>query len=75
MQSPHDNSTNLVTLSFQYLYLSEMFLFFHVEDNGILFEHAYSHFEDEFLTLPNFDFITAHSSFITAQMGGVTPLF
>ena len=42
MQSPHDNSTNLVTLSFQYLYLSEMFLFFHVEDNGILVEYAYS---------------------------------
>ena len=27
------------------------------------------------LTLPNLDFIIAHSSFITAQMGSVTPLF
>ena len=27
------------------------------------------------LTLPNLDFITAHPSFITAQMGRVTPLF
>ena len=32
-------------------------------------------FEDEFLTLPSFDFITAQSSLITAQMGSVTPLF
>ena len=46
-----------------------MLLFFHVEDNG---EYAYS---DQFLTLHNLDFITAHSSFITAQMGSVTPLF
>ena len=34
-----------------------------------------THFEDEFFTLPNLDFITAHSSFITAQMGSVIPLF
>ena len=34
-----------------------------------------THFEDEFLTLPNLDFITAQSSLITAQMGSVTPLF
>ena len=34
-----------------------------------------THFEDEFLILPNLDFITAHSSLITAQMGSVTPLF
>ena len=32
-----------------------MFLFFYVEDNGILVEY-------------NFDFITAQSSLITAQM-------
>ena len=29
-------------LSFQYLFLSDMFLFFHVEDNGILVDYAYS---------------------------------
>ena len=29
----------------------------------------------QFLTLPNLDFITAHSSLITAQMGSVTPYF
>ena len=39
IQSPHDNSINLVTLSF---HSSEMFLFFHVEDSGILVEYAYS---------------------------------
>ena len=27
----------------------------------------------EFLTLPNLDFITAHSSLISAQTGRVTP--
>ena len=43
----------------------------HVEDNGILFEYAYSFFWDQFLTLPNLDIITAHSSLITAQMGSV----
>ena len=31
--------------------------------------------KDQFLTLPNLGFITAHSSLITAQMGSVTPLF
>ena len=40
-------------------------------DNGILVEH----FEDEFLTLPNLDFIPAHSSFITAQMAVLPPYF
>ena len=50
-----------------------MFVFFHVEDNGILVEYA--HFQHQFLTLHNLDFITAHSSLITAQMGSVTPLF
>ena len=48
--------------------------YFHVEDNGILVEYAYS-FLRLTLTLPNFDFITAQSSLITAQMGSVTPLF
>ena len=49
---------DLSDLSFQYLFLSEMFLFFPAEDDGISVEYAYS-----FLTLPNyFDFITAHSS-------------
>ena len=51
-----------------------MFLFFHVEDNWILVEHAYSLLR-LILTLPNLDFITAHSSFITAQMCSVTPYF
>ena len=40
------NSTNLGTLldhlCFYHLLLSEMFLFFHVEDNEILVEYAYS---------------------------------
>jgi len=48
-----------------------MFLFFHVEDNGILVEYAYSFF----LTLPNLDFITAHFSLITGKMCSVTPYF
>ena len=39
-------------------------------DIGILDEYI-----SFFLTLPNFDFITAQSSLITAQMGSVTPLF
>ena len=47
--------------------------YFHVEDNGILVEYAYS-FLRLTLTLPNFDFITAQASLITAQMGSVTPL-
>ena len=34
-----------------------------------------THFEDEFLTLPNLDFITAHSSLITAQMAVLPPYF
>ena len=38
----------------------------------ILVEYAYS-FLRLILTLPNFDFITAQSSLITAQMGSVTP--
>ena len=42
IQSPPDNSTNLVTLSFQYLFHQKFFLFFHVENNGILVEYAYS---------------------------------
>ena len=50
-----------------------MFLFFHVEDNGILVEYAYS-----FLTLicntAHLDFITAHFSLITAKMCSVTIL-
>ena len=50
------------------------FSVFHVEDNGILVEYAYSLLR-LILTLPNLDFITAHSSFITAQMCSVTPLF
>ena len=32
-----------------------------------------THFQDSFLTLPNLDFITAHSSLITAQMCSVFP--
>ena len=63
----HDNSTNPVTLLFQYLLLSEMFLFSRVEYNRILVEYAYS-----FLRLI---FNTAQSSLITAQMGSVTPYF
>ena len=55
-------------------FLSEMFLFFHVDDNGILVEYAYS-FLRLIFTLPNLDFITAHFSLITAQMCSVTPLF
>ena len=55
--------TKLGTLLFQYL-------FFHVEDNGILVEYV-----SFFLTLPNFDFITAQSSLITAQMDSVTPYY
>ena len=42
--------------------------------NGILVKYAYS-FLRLILTLPNLDFITAHSSLITAQMGSVTPYF
>ena len=49
-------------------------LFFHVEDNGILVEYAYS-FLRLILTLPNLGFITAHLSLITAKMCSVTPLF
>ena len=52
-----------------------MFLFFHVADNDILVEYAYSFLRLIFLTLPNLDFITAHSSLITAKMCSVTPLF
>ena len=51
-------------------FVSEMFSFFHVEDNG----NMLTHFKDKFLTLHNLHFITAHSSLITAQMGSVTPL-
>ena len=54
--------------------LSEMFLFLHVENNGMLVEYAYL-FLILIVTLPNLDFITTHSSLITAQMGSVTPLF
>ena len=48
-----------LTLSFSIFFI-RMFLFFHVEDNGILVEYAYL-FLDQFLTLPNFDFITTLS--------------
>ena len=53
-----------------------MFLFFHVEDNGIdIGWICLLIFKINFLTLPNFDFITAQSSLIIALMGSVTPLF
>ena len=43
IQSPHDNSTNLAChLVISVSFSSEMFLFFHVEDSGILVEYAYS---------------------------------
>ena len=51
------------------------FSVFHVEDNEILVEYAYSLILRLILTLPNLDFITAHSSFITAQISSITPLF
>ena len=60
-------------LLFQNLFfLAEKFLFFHVEDNGILVEYAYS-FLRLILTLPNLDFITAHFSLIAAKMCSVYP--
>ena len=53
---------------FSNFFLSEIFSFFHVEDNGILVEYTYSFWRLIF-------FNTAHSSLITAQMGSVPPLF
>ena len=40
--SPALPSVRFERMLFQYLFLSEMFLFFHVEDNGIIVEYAYS---------------------------------
>ena len=64
-------SVSLSDCRFSIFFHQKCFLFFHVEDNGILVECTYS----LILTLPNLAFITAHSSFVTAQMGSVTPLF
>ena len=52
-----------------------MFLFFHVEDNGILVEYAYSFLRLIFNTAQLMHFITAHSSLTPAKMCSVTPLF
>ena len=57
---------------FFFYFLSEMFLFFHDKDNGILVEYAYSRW---IFNTAHLHFITAHSNLITAQMGSVTPLF
>ena len=46
------------------------FFFFHAEDN-----EYWLNMLTQFVTLPNLDLITAHSSLITAQMCSVTPLF
>ena len=60
---------------FNIFFLSKMFLFFHVEDNGILVEYAYSFLRLIFNTAQLMHFITAHSSLTPAKMCSVTPLF
>jgi len=49
-----------------------MLLFFHVEDNGLMVEYAYSFLR---LTLPNLDFITAHSSLSLHKWAVLPPYF
>ena len=74
--NPALSSVRFEWRSFQYLFSLEMCLFFHVKENEILVEYTYSFLRLLIiLTLPNLDFITAHSRFIIAQMGSVTPLF
>ena len=50
-------------------------VYIHMEDNGYWLNMPILIVKDEFLTLPNLDFITAHSSLITAQIGSVTTRF
>ena len=64
----------VTVVSLSFFCLSEIFLFFRVEDNGIFVEYAYS-FLRLIFKLPNLDFITAHFSLITAKMCSVTPYF
>ena len=62
---------NLSDYHFSIFFYQKCFYSFMLWIMGYWFMDMITQFEDQFLTLPNLDFITAHSSLITAQMGSV----